>query len=221
MKQIIMNSVFSVAIISILLYGLIVFWASNEQFYLKQFEQNNASDVINITEEELIAVNNVVVDYIFNRRDNIYITVASMGYKHFYNDREIMHMKDVKHLFNIGKYFVYFNILTSLSICIYFYKKKSLADVLKKSLYFNWFFVTVAVILSFVIYSNFNYFFIKFHQLFFNNDLWILDPNKDMMINMYTLDFFINISRNIFITFIALLSLYSISINIIYKRNKT
>jgi integral membrane protein (TIGR01906 family) len=36
--------------------------------------------------------------------------------------------------------------------------------------------------------------FTVFHMLFFPNDLWILDPSVDLLINMVPLGFFIDIS---------------------------
>ncbi len=211
------NILFGSVIILIIFYITLVSWVKNEKFYLSQFEQNNASVVIGITENELLTVNNVVVDYIFDKRDDINITVDSKGEKDFYTAREVQHMKDVKKLFDVGKQIVYISIFAFTAICYYLYKKGKLLLTLKNSVYFNWVFVIVTFILSFVTYINFNYFFIKFHKLFFNNDLWILDPSKDMMINMYTLDFFINISRKIFITFVIKLSLYSICVTLFYK----
>ena len=52
---------------------------------------------------------------------------------------------------------------------------------------------------------NFDQYFIKFHELFFDNDLWLLDPKTDMMINMLPIGFFISMAKTIFIK--AILSL--------------
>jgi integral membrane protein (TIGR01906 family) len=55
-------------------------------------------------------------------------------------------------------------------------------------------FLLLLSLLAIVIAVDFDNAFTIFHLLFFNNDLWILDPSVDLLINMVPLPFFIDIS---------------------------
>lgn len=39
---------------------------------------------------------------------------------------------------------------------------------------------------------DFDWAFVKFHEIFFNNDLWLLDPRTDRLIQLMPIQFFIN-----------------------------
>ena len=60
---------------------------------------------------------------------------------------------------------------------------------------------------------------IKFHHIFFDNDLWLLDPYKDDMINMLPEGFFFDTVVRIGITFI-IPALVLLVIAAIISRNK-
>ena len=45
-------------------------------------------------------------------------------------------------------------------------------------------FFAVIAALAAIISTNFTKYFIMFHHMFFTNDLWILDPTTDMLINI-------------------------------------
>ena len=53
---------------------------------------------------------------------------------------------------------------------------------------------------------DFNSFWNDFHHIFFTNDLWILDPGVDRLINMVPLNFFNGLVTRIIITYGLLLA---------------
>ena len=53
-----------------------------------------------------------------------------------------------------------------------------------------------------VIATNFQWFWTNFHYVFFTNDLWMLDPKVSIMINMFPLNFFFAMCRQILICFV-------------------
>lgn len=50
---------------------------------------------------------------------------------------------------------------------------------------------------------DFNRFWTMFHQIFFDNDLWLLDPRVSIMINMFPEDFWFGMVIRIALTFIV------------------
>jgi integral membrane protein (TIGR01906 family) len=59
--------------------------------------------------------------------------------------------------------------------------------------------LTGAVILFIAIWAlaDFNQFWTNFHLLFFDNDLWLLDPNTSIMINLFPGSFFFDLVTRI------------------------
>ncbi|WP_407651962.1 lipoprotein intramolecular transacylase Lit [Citroniella saccharovorans] len=53
-----------------------------------------------------------------------------------------------------------------------------------------------------LLFLNFENSFIIFHKIFFNNDLWLMNPNTDIMIRILTGDFFYQICIRIIIYFL-------------------
>ncbi|MCT1989293.1 DUF1461 domain-containing protein, partial [Helcococcus kunzii] len=59
--------------------------------------------------------------------------------------------------------------------------------------------------------------FVKFHKIFFDNDLWLLDPKTDLMIRMLPEKYFLNISIRIFLSFISGVILSIVLLSFIIK----
>ncbi|EPR36291.1 Integral membrane protein [Enterobacter ludwigii] len=51
-------------------------------------------------------------------------------------------------------------------------------------------FFILSAIIAFIISTDFTRYFILFHHIFFKNDLWVLDPSTDMLINIVPEGFF-------------------------------
>ena len=61
--------------------------------------------------------------------------------------------------------------------------------------------IRVSVVFGIIISTNFSKYFVVFHHIFFDNDLWILDPSVDMLINIVPEGFFRDTAARILITF--------------------
>ena len=55
--------------------------------------------------------------------------------------------------------------------------------------------------LAAVISTDFSKYFVIFHHIFFDNDLWILDPSTDLLINIVPEPFFMDTAARIALTF--------------------
>ena len=62
-------------------------------------------------------------------------------------------------------------------------------------------FFALLAVLTAIISSNFSKYFIVFHHIFFNNDLWMLDPQTDLLINIVPEPFFMDTAARIGITY--------------------
>ena len=64
-------------------------------------------------------------------------------------------------------------------------------------------FFALITALGLIISTDFTKYFIMFHHIFFTNDLWILDPSTDLLINIVPEPFFVDTAARIGVTFAA------------------
>jgi len=110
-----------------------------------------------------------------------------------YNEREILHMIDVKALMKGVFSIVVWSGLSILVLAVAgaLLLRKEFPDLLARSL--RWSAIgTGAFLLVFGIASliNFGWVFTQFHFLSFANDLWLLDPRTDYLVIMFPQQFF-------------------------------
>lgn len=125
------------------------------------------------------------------------------------------HFLEVKNIFT-SVYLAGF-ICLILGIILFIFIKKSKVKVSLKS--FNLFFYEVLIICSFILlgfYFDFSKLFTLFHKIFFNNDYWIFDPQKDQIINVLPESYFLFLA----VLVISLVIMFSIISKIFYILNK-
>ena len=68
--------------------------------------------------------------------------------------------------------------------------------------------------------TDFHRYFMIFHEIFFKNDLWLLDPDTDLLIRMLPEGFFLDMAKRIgFIFLILMVIVLVISVVILKLRN--
>ena len=106
-----------------------------------------------------------------------------------FNDKEILHMKDVKEIINnlflFGKISSLFFVLIILLIIYKF--KVHLYSIFK---YSSIIFIIIIFLFSLLSLISFNQIFILFHEIAFRNDLWLLNINEDYLLMMFPESFF-------------------------------
>ncbi|MCL2592685.1 MAG: TIGR01906 family membrane protein [Defluviitaleaceae bacterium] len=193
-------------------------------FYRFEFGRNNSHEFVNITEEELDSVTSVLLDYMRGRREDLVVEVNIHGEtREFFSEREKYHMIDVKDLYDAGHLIrnicILIYIITLVPILI-IYKKKAIKEFLNCYRLGIPIFFGGLIILGALIFSSFDRAFTIFHEILFSNDLWLLDPRFDLMINILPLQFFINIFIFIMIMFVFTLLCIMAASHIVFKRLK-
>ncbi|NLM44158.1 MAG: TIGR01906 family membrane protein [Clostridiales bacterium] len=172
--------------------------AFDMSFYKKEFEKYNIARNIGIVEKDLIDSTENLLDYLKNKRDNLDFKTTIKGQKEeFFSPRDKLHMIDVKYLFVLGRKIRNYIFLTMLFLIpLFMYKKVKLKI---SNLLLSTAAVGVLPIIVLIILMNvdFNKYFTIFHEIFFNNDLWLLDPNVDRLVNIFPENFFYDIAIRI------------------------
>ncbi len=194
---------FVISIISLIFLTNLNLFSLNFNVYKKEFQKLNVYE--EIPEADKYALN--VINYHKNKEE----------LNTFFNEKEKLHLKDVKDLINKALLIFYLSLILTFILSIYLVYKKEYKNILDSFILSS--FIMIGVIL-FLLLIPFDLFFTKFHELTFSNNLWLLGQ-EDNLIKLFPQEFFFNISFkigiNILITSIILIVL---SFLLKFKLNK-
>ncbi|HEY8363464.1 MAG TPA: TIGR01906 family membrane protein [Tissierellaceae bacterium] len=174
--------------------------AFNREHYLRNYENHNQVEITGKSKDELMKITEDLIIYLQGKAGDDILEPN-------FNQREILHMRDVQRLFKVGYILKYISILISAGIIAYFIKKKEvklLGKYIFRGLFINW---AMLIVLWILINLDFNKYFTYFHYIFFNNDLWLLDPETDLLIQMFPEEFFFSMAVYIGVSFFTILAI--------------
>lgn len=222
LKTRILPIIFSVSIILIVLITSINVWSFNDHYYQKIYDTNQTAQSMKMSKESLDDATQVLLDYLKDNRDNLDLVVEVDSQPvAMFNQKEIDHMVDVKKLYQGVLFIRSFSIITLVISAI------SLIVMLKRdSGFFVWrgfkltitTFAILLAVLGVYIMTDFNGFWNQFHEVFFTNDLWILNPKTDRLINMVPLSFFNGLVNRIVVSIIVSLGVITGGLRLWKKR---
>ena len=169
----------------------------DRSFYENEYRKNDTVSYTGMSAEDNLRATDTLLDYLQDKRQDIVCVAEVSGTeREVFNERETLHMVDVKALYQNAirvrnGCVIAAVILLVLSVLI---KKRSIFSVLRSG-WKNGVILTGVVILFITIWAlaDFNQFWTNFHLLFFDNDLWLLDPNTSIMINLFPGNFFFDL----------------------------
>lgn len=196
---------------------------SDYGWYEKAYEKYEVLDELEMDMSHVMEVTKEMMAYLRgNREDLVVHTVVNGEEREFFNDREKAHMVDVQELF-LGGLWLRRGILLLivLTIIILLKTKADWKKLLPQSfLIATASFITITAGAGALFLSDFNKYFTMFHEIFFDNDLWLLDPNTDLLIRMLPEGFFLDMVVRIGMIFLVLMSiLLIISIAMLIKQS--
>ena len=181
---------------------------SDFSFYEKEYNKYAVTSYVDTSMPDLMNVTKEMMSYLKGDREKLSDIKANIGDisdTPFFNEREVAHMEDVRGLFVGAVYLRYILIAVSI-LCIIAVKllKGKVFKFLSNVLIFGTVITLIlTAVLVFLIAGDFEKYFIIFHHIFFNNDLWMLDPATDNLINIVPQGFFMDMSMRIIIVFSA------------------
>ena len=196
----------------------------NMNYFRKEFEKYNVTQNIDMEMDDIMYVMDELMDYLHGDREDLeeIVTEVNGEARDFFTEREKTHMADCKVLFD-GGFAIRKGaavVFAALTLLLVFKKKFSLRRFLKYAALFSVIIAAAAGILAIAASIDFNACFIVFHKLFFNNDLWILDPAEDLIINILVEPFFADMALKIALYCAAVLAVIVITGAGIYLSDK-
>ncbi|MGN0404330.1 MAG: TIGR01906 family membrane protein [Bariatricus sp.] len=181
---------------------------SDFDFYEKEYRKFGVEEQLDMEIDDIMDVTEYMMSYLRGNEEVLSIETMVEGEKQdFFNEQDRLHMEDVQGLFLGGLSLrrAALIILAAGVIALFALKgnwKKIIPYMYERVLAV---FVVVIVVLGVLISQNFTKCFVIFHELFFDNDLWMFDPEYDYMIRMLPEGFFFDMVIRIAVVFIALL----------------
>ena len=181
----------------------VVYWTPG--YFEKEYAKFNVLDSLpSMTMDDLLHVTDEMMDYLRGDRDDLHVTTTMGGeQREFFNEREIAHMEDVQVLFLKALSIRRICLVLGAGLLILMAATKArMGRVLPPFLCMGTgLFFALITALGLIISTDFTKYFIMFHHIFFSNDLWILDPATDMLINIVPEGFFMDTAARIALLF--------------------
>ena len=155
--------------------------------YRQEYEKYDVLSDLDMTMDDAMDVTRQMMAYLRGEGDTLsVITTVDGREQDFFNEQDRFHMGEVRDLF-IGGLNIRTGALVIAVLCVLLliFTKADLKKVIPAG-YQAALAVTAAALLFLGIACavDFNAVFVRFHHIFFDNDLWIFDPAEDYMIRM-------------------------------------
>lgn len=203
-------TIISITVILVLLITSFEIGAySDYGWYERAYKKYGVLEELDMKMEDVMHVTEEMMAYLRgNRADLVVETNVDGEEQEFFNDREKAHMVDVRNLFVGGIWIRRIAILVFLfSIAFLIRSKTDWKKLLSKSFLIGLgVFIGITAGAGLLFMSDFNKYFFWFHEMFFSNDLWLLNPETDLLIRMLPEGFFLDMVVRIGIIFLLLLS---------------
>lgn len=196
---------------------------SDFNWYQKEYEKYDVLTDLEMEMKDVMDVTDEMMAYLRgNREDLVVHTVVNGAEREFFNDREKAHMVDVKNLFlggldlRLGA-----GVVFAAVIVVLIFLKADWKKILPKSFIVGLSgFIGILMVFAVLCISDFTKYFTIFHEIFFDNDLWLLDPRTDLMIRMLPEGFFADMVMRIGSIFISLLVVFLVGSIYLLKKQR-
>lgn len=198
----------------------VTYWTPG--YYEKEYAKYNVTEDVKMEMEDLLDVTHEMMAFLRGNRPDLHVPTLVDGQpREFFNEREIAHMEDVRGLF-LAAIALRRICLAVMAACVLLLLalRADVKRVLPKMLCIGTgLFFAVLAVLAGIISTDFTKYFIIFHKIFFNNDLWMLDPRTDLLINIVPEPFFVDTAARIGVTYgISVLLLFIVCFLILRRK---
>ena len=192
---------FVVALPLFLILGNVLDVASDRDFYLSEFAKYDVGRVTGLDQPQLASAADAFIAYLRDAAAHLDVEVTIGGVSRpLFNEREIHHMEDVQKLFQLVR-----DVRLGAGAVLLILPLVGLGLGGAGFLPRLGTLLTVGGILTIVLLGlagllslvDFSQAFVRFHELAFSNDLWILDPRTDYLIMLYPEGFWLDATLRI------------------------
>lgn len=156
------------------------------EFMNRMCDKYQVPSRLEISREDLHRVTGEMMAFVKGQEGDLDVTVTLGGdARFFFNERDRQHLEDIAGMVRSGKRFLVLGGLCFLGLLL-FMAHKGMLEWLCRGYLFSWLFLLgLFLIVGIWMLADLTGFINAFHRLFFNNDRWILNPAKDMLIRLF------------------------------------
>jgi integral membrane protein (TIGR01906 family) len=193
----------------------------DDSLYMSEFAKYGVGRVTGLPEDELRRVARAFVDYFQADPGELRVTVQTFsGPASLFNDREIRHMVDVQALMQLVfrlRIIALVALVAGAITILATGPRDGAATIFKATAIGGVTAVLLIGALSVAAAFDFEQLFLQFHFMSFSNDLWLLDPRTDRLIQLFPQGFFFDLAMRIGIQTVGLgLATLIASLGIVY-----
>ena len=168
----------------------VCFWIPN--WWRNEYAKYDTPSHVNgeMSLDDAVHVTEDMLNYCIGKIDTLDDTEATIDgvTAPFFTDREKSHLADCRELFMAGMRARVIAVFILIVFTIYIYmhngRDKTLLLMARGYLYSFAAVIMLAVCIAILAMIDFTFVFTEFHHIFFDNDLWILYPDRDNLINI-------------------------------------
>lgn len=200
----------------------VTYWTPG--YYEREYEKYGVLEEVHMEMDDLLEVTDEMMAYLRGRREDLHVpTIVNGQPREFFSQREIAHMEDVRGLF-LAAIAIRRGCLVVIALVLglLFLMKADFKRLLPRTVCGGTLlFFAILAVLAGIISTDFSRYFIVFHHIFFNNDLWILDPSVDLLINIVPEPFFMDTAARIGVTFaVWVAAVFVVSVVVILRQRR-
>ena len=180
--------IFSLLIIFVILissFEIVLY--SDMSVYRKEYEKYEVLDELDMTMDDAMYVTREMMDYLRGDKETLSVITEVEGKRQdFFNEQDRFHMREVRDIFAGGlRLRTAALVAAAVSLLILYMCRADVKKILPQTYQ-----VAVGIVLiptagiGIAAAIDFNSVFVQFHNIFFDNDLWLFDPAEDFMIRM-------------------------------------
>lgn len=192
-------------------------------YYVREYEKNDTAAEVGVPVETLHEATVNLLFYLVGQQDSLDMEADIDGQRQqYYNEREKLHMADVRDL-NIGAImFMWVGWLAGIILIVMavIYSQNNKYQVAGVC-----FWSILGVLGFFGIIgvwgaADFGSFWTQFHHVFFRNNLWQFDPRTSRLIRMFEEQFFVDLVTQILTVFLIVVAVALVTCGVLYRWGK-
>ena len=193
-------------------------------YFEKEYTKYQVAEEVSMEMEDLLDVTHEMMAFLRGQREDLHVpTIVAGQPREFFNQKEIAHMEDVRDLFAAAimlRRICLVVIVAAVALLVLL--KARISRILPRAICVGTgLFFGLTGILAGIISTDFSKYFIIFHHIFFRNDLWILDPGTDLLINIVPEPFFMDTAARIGLTFgFSVIVVFGLCLFWLYRQSK-
>ena len=216
-------TLFSLVLLLGLLSGVILAAAGNAGYMSSMFLRHADPGITGVDVREYPVLAEKITAYLLGRTDTFQTTLTVHGQaREAFSEKELLHMQDVRNLFSLCRSILLFSALI-VAVCLalsLFRFRPMLFFLARGYVSISLLIAVLGSVLAVWAAVDFISLFTLFHHLFFTNDLWLLNPKQDLLLQLMPTSFFVGYAARIGLCWLISAAVVFISAILYLKRRK-